>query len=58
MAYFVVRIINMRRINVTEYQMGNHKWTFQRNWQHKTKKNKTKPQHNIYWTPLCANRHK
>ena len=33
----------------------------QRNWQHrirKTKKNKTKTQHNMCWTPLCANKHK
>ena len=25
---------------------------------HKMKKNKTKTQHNIYWTPLYANKHK
>jgi len=24
----------------------------------KTKKNKTKTQHNVCWTPLCANNHK
>ena len=33
------------------------KWTVQRNWQHrvhKTKKNKTKAQHNMCWTPLCT----
>ena len=24
----------------------------------KTKKNKTKTQHNMCWTPLCANKHK
>ena len=33
---------------------GNQKWTIQRNWQHrvhKTKKNKTKIQHNMFWTP-------
>jgi len=23
-----------------------------------TKKNKTKPQHTMCWTPLCANKHK
>jgi len=37
------------------------KWTIQRNWQHrvhKTKKNKTKTQHNMCWTQLCANKHK
>jgi len=32
--------------------MGYQKWTIQRNWQHKTKKNKT--QHNI----LYVNKHK
>ena len=25
---------------------------------HKMKKNKTKTQHNIYWTPLYTNKHK
>ena len=25
---------------------------------HKTKKNKTKTQHHMCWTPLCANKHK
>ena len=25
---------------------------------HKTKKNKTKTQHNMYWTPLYANKQK
>ena len=37
------------------------KWTIQRNWQHrihKTKKNKTKTQHNICWTPLYGSKHK
>jgi hypothetical protein len=35
-------------IDVSEYSRGNKKWKIQRNWQHrahKTKKNKTKPQH-------------
>jgi len=34
-----------------EYRRGNQKWTIRRNWQHridKTKKNKTKTQHNMY----------
>jgi len=38
--------------------MGNQKWTIKRNWQHRvhmTKKNKTKTQCNMCWTPLCAN---
>jgi len=26
--------------------------------EHKTKKNKTKTQHNMCWTPLCTNKHK
>ena len=33
--------------------------TIQRNWQHrvhKTKKNKTKTQHNMCWTPLYENK--
>ena len=32
-----------------------------RNWQHmvyETKKNKTKTQHNMCWTPLYVNKHK
>ena len=36
------------------------KRTIQRNWQHmvhKTKKNKTKPQVNMCWTPLCVSKH-
>jgi len=47
-------------INVREYRRGNQKRTIQRNWQHrvhKTKKNKTKTQHNMCWTPLSANKH-
>ena len=45
-------------INVGKYRRGNQKWTIQRNWQHrvhKTKKDKTKTQHNICWTPLYPN---
>jgi len=48
-------------INVGKYRRGYHKWTIQRNLQHrmhKTKKNKTKTQHNMCWTPLCASKHK
>jgi len=48
-------------INVREYRKGNHKWTIQINWQHKkhkTKKSKTKTQHNMCWTTLYANNHK
>ena len=47
-------------VNVRKYRRGNQKWTIQRNWQHRvhhTKKNKTKTQHNMRWTPLCANKH-
>jgi hypothetical protein len=36
------------------------KWKIQRNWQHgeqHTKKNKTKTQHNMCWTPLYGNKH-
>ena len=42
-------------MNVKEYRRGNQKWTIQRNWQHKvhkTKKNKTKTQHNILDTTM------
>jgi hypothetical protein len=49
------------RINVREYRRGNQKWTIQRNGQdmvHNTKKNKAKAQHNMYWTPPYANKHK
>ena len=48
---------NLCSIDVREYRRVNQKWTIQRNWQHrahKTKKNKTKPQHNMCWTPLYA----
>jgi hypothetical protein len=48
-------------IHVTEYRNGNQKWPIQKNWQdmiNKTKKNKTKTQHNMSWTPLYANKHK
>ena len=42
-------------INVREQHRRNKKWAIQRNWHHrvhKTKKNKTKTQHTICWTPL------
>jgi hypothetical protein len=45
-------------INVRENRRGNQEWTIRRNWQHrvhKTKKNKTKTQHNMCWTPLYVN---
>ena len=51
--YFSLIIHSFKKynqINVREYGRTNQKWTFQRNWQHKihkTKKNKTKTQHNI-----------
>ena len=48
-----------RTINVRKHQSGNQKWTIQSNRQnraHKTKTNKTKTQHNMRWTPLCANK--
>jgi len=37
--------------------MENQKWTIQKNWQHDDE-NKTKVQHNMRYTPLCANKHK
>jgi len=49
------------KINFKEHRRGNQKWTIQRNWKHgvhKTKKNKTKTQHNMCCTPLYANKHK
>jgi hypothetical protein len=48
-------------INVGEYRRGNQKLTIQRNcqhWVHETKTNKTQTQHNMCWTPLCANNNK
>jgi len=48
-------------VSVREYRRGNETWTIQRNWQHrvhKTNKSKAKTQHNMCWTPLCANKHK
>jgi len=49
------------KINVREYRRVDKKWTIQRNWQHrihKTSKSKTKTQHNMCWTPVCAKKHK
>ena len=46
--------------NVREYQRSNQ-IRIQQKWQHsvhKPKKNRTKTQHNMFWTPLCANKHK
>jgi len=40
----------MININVREYQTANIKKTIQRNWQHKTKKNKTK-------NTICVGQH-
>jgi len=50
-------------INDREYRSGNHKWTIQRNWQHRVykttnKTKQTKTQHNMRWTPLCTNKHR
>jgi len=48
-------------INVRENRRGNKTRTIQWNCQHrshKTKKNKTKTQHNMCWTPLYTNKHK
>ena len=45
------------QINVREYRRGNQKGAIQRNWKHrahKTKKNRTKTQHNMCWAPLFA----
>ena len=45
-------------INVREYRRDNKKCIIQRHWPHgvhKTKKNKTKTQHNMCWT---SNKHK
>ena len=49
-------------MTVKEYRRGNQKWTIQRNWQHwvhkAKKKDKTKTQRHMCWTPLCENKHK
>ena len=50
----VVLVIQLK-INVKEERRGNKKWTIQINRQHKTKKNKTKAQHNLCCTPLHTN---
>ena len=50
---------SLKTKTIREYRRGNQKRTIQRDWQdriHKTKKNKTKKQHNMCWTPLCANK--
>ena len=49
------------KIKVREYRRGNQKWTIQKKLatqsiQYTEKQNKT--QHNMYWTPLCTNKHK
>ena len=49
-----IKVNNKNKINVWEHRRGNHKWTTQRNWQHrahKTKKNTKK--HNT----ICAGHH-
>ena len=49
-------LINLLEINVREYRKGNHKWTIQRNRQHrvhKTTNNKIKLQHNT----ICVGDH-
>jgi len=49
--------LKLNYINVREYRKGNQKWTIQKNWQHrvhKTKDNKKRTQHNMYWTPLYS----
>ena len=44
------------KINVRGYRRGNQKCTIKRNWQHRVqRRRKTKTQHNMCWTPLCAN---
>ena len=48
-------------INVRKHIRGNKKRTIQRKWPysvHKRKKNKTKSQHNMRWTPLFGTKHK
>ena len=55
---FLFLLACARNINVRENRRGNQEWTIQRNWKHrvhktKTKTNKIKTQHNMYWTPLC-----
>jgi len=57
----IINFNGQSMINVREYRRDNQKWAIQRNWSnmvHKTKKNKTKTQHNMYWTPLYANKYK
>ena len=48
-----VRRTQIQNINVRKHRRGNQKWTIKRQWKyrvHKTKTNKTKTQHNMYWT--------
>jgi hypothetical protein len=54
----MIFVFRQRTLENTE---GKSKKAIQRKWQHrvqKTKKNKTKTQHNMYWTLLWANKHK
>ena len=52
--------IHSSQETVREYRRSNKKWIIQTNWQHRVHEtqDKQKPQHNMSWTPLCANRHK
>ena len=56
--YFIGIWISLYKdVIVGEFRRRNQKWTIQRNWQHrvhKTKRNKTKTQHNRCWTPLYS----
>jgi hypothetical protein len=56
---FCTEIIHVYTVpyNDVRYDAREYRRAIQSNWQHrshKTKKNKTKTQHNMCWTPLCA----
>jgi len=50
--------ITYRYIYVREYRRGNTKGQFRETRVHKTKKIKTKTQHNMCWTPLYESKQK
>jgi len=55
MATYIDPLGESKQINVRQYQRGNQKWTVS---EKQVDKNKTKTQHNMCWTLLCANIHK
>jgi len=68
MEWWATQYVGMQCLSFVKYgekymktKNGNQKWIIQRNWQHRVyqkTKVKAKTQHNMYWTPLYANKYK